>query len=56
MTEPRLIPPAAEQIEILARGTFDLTERSELLQRLAESHEQQRPLVVKAGFDPTRPR
>lgn len=55
MTQPRPIPPAEEQIEILARGTVDLTERTELLQRLAESHQHQRPLVVKAGFDPTAP-
>jgi tyrosyl-tRNA synthetase len=55
MSEPRAIPPAEEQIEILARGTVDLTERSELLRRLDESHQQQRPLVVKTGFDPTAP-
>jgi tyrosyl-tRNA synthetase len=55
MTELQPIPPAEEQIEILARGTADLTERAELLQRLTESHQQQRPLVVKAGFDPTAP-
>jgi tyrosyl-tRNA synthetase len=55
MSEPRPIPPAEEQIEVIARGTVDLTERAELLRRLDESHQQQRPLVVKTGFDPTAP-
>ncbi len=56
MSEPRRpIPPAEEQLELLALGTVDLTERSELLERLSRSHEQQQPLLVKAGFDPTAP-
>jgi tyrosyl-tRNA synthetase len=55
MIERRPIPTAEEQVEVLARGTVDLTERTELMERLAESHRQQRPLVVKTGFDPTAP-
>jgi tyrosyl-tRNA synthetase len=53
--EPRLIPAAEEQFELLSRGVVDLTERAEVLARLEESHRSQRPLVVKAGFDPTAP-
>jgi tyrosyl-tRNA synthetase len=40
-----------EQVEILCRGVVDLHVRSELLERLRAG----RPLLVKAGFDPTRP-
>jgi hypothetical protein len=46
MIERRPIPTAEEQVEVLARGTVDLTERTELMERLAESHRDQRPLVV----------
>ncbi|MCC7538576.1 MAG: tyrosine--tRNA ligase [Deltaproteobacteria bacterium] len=40
-----------EQLEILKRGVVDLHVEKELLDRLRSG----RPLVVKAGFDPTRP-
>lgn len=40
-----------EQLELIARGTVDILVREELLEKLSE----QRPLVVKAGFDPTAP-
>jgi tyrosyl-tRNA synthetase len=53
--EPRLIPAAEAQFEVLSRGVVDLTEHAELRARLEESHRSQRPLVVKAGFDPTAP-
>ena len=49
------IPPAKEQLEILARGTVDLHPLDEFEKRLKESHDKQRPLVVKVGFDPTAP-
>jgi tyrosyl-tRNA synthetase len=49
------IPPAEEQIKVLERGAVDLEPRAELLARLKESHEKQRPLKIKAGFDPTAP-
>jgi tyrosyl-tRNA synthetase len=55
MTTTPVIPPASQQIEILARGTVDLTDRAELTERLEHSHRNQRPLIVKAGFDPTAP-
>ncbi len=49
------IPPADEQLEILTRGVADAPELDELRARLQKSHETQKPLVVKAGFDPTAP-
>lgn len=49
------IPPAEEQLAILERGVVDLHPRDEFLARLKSSHEQQKPLRVKVGFDPTAP-
>lgn len=42
---------ASEQANALCRGIVDIHVRAELEERLAAG----RPLVVKAGFDPTRP-
>jgi len=47
--------PVEEQVALLTRGIVDLHLRSELEQRLARSRETGAPLLVKAGFDPTRP-
>ncbi|HEY4014600.1 MAG TPA: tyrosine--tRNA ligase [Polyangiaceae bacterium] len=47
--------PVADQLAILERGVVDLHVRSELEERLEESRRSDRPLRVKAGFDPTRP-
>lgn len=41
-------------IEIL-RGVVDVVSKEELIKRLEESEKSRRPLVVKAGFDPTAP-
>ena len=49
------IPPADEQLALLERGAVDLNMRDELVARLQRSHEEQRPLKIKAGFDPTMP-
>ena len=40
-----------EQLEIIAQGAADLISKTELLSKLKE----QRPLKIKAGFDPSRP-
>ncbi|HRI66621.1 MAG TPA: tyrosine--tRNA ligase [Polyangium sp.] len=42
---------AERQIEILSRGVVDFHVRADLVERLSEN----RPLRIKAGFDPTRP-
>ncbi len=42
---------AAEQLALIERGTSDIISREDLLKKL----EQNRPLRIKAGFDPTAP-
>jgi tyrosyl-tRNA synthetase len=52
---PTPIPPAEDQLPTLLAGIVDLNTRGELAERLAASHASQRPLRIKAGFDPTAP-
>jgi tyrosyl-tRNA synthetase len=47
--------PVTEQLAVLERGAVDVHVRSELAERLEASRRVNRPLRVKAGFDPTRP-
>ena len=49
------IPPVEVQMPILTRGVVDLHPRDEFEARLKDSYEQQVPLRVKVGFDPTAP-
>lgn len=44
-----------KQLKIISRGTVDMLPDGEFEVRLAESIEQNRPLRVKQGFDPTSP-
>lgn len=44
-----------DQLRELLRGVVDLVSEKDLLARLTESYEKDRPLRIKAGFDPTRP-
>ncbi|MFH1593435.1 MAG: tyrosine--tRNA ligase [Candidatus Omnitrophota bacterium] len=44
-----------EQLELIRRGTSELIQADELKRKLARSIETKKPLVVKAGFDPTVP-
>jgi tyrosyl-tRNA synthetase len=53
VTQP--IPPAEEQLSTLLEGIVDINTREELKDRLEEAHLAQRPLEIKAGFDPTAP-
>lgn len=43
------------QLELLARGTVEIIQRSELEEKLAASIKNRTPMRVKAGFDPTAP-
>lgn len=43
--------PVEQQMDVLCRGVVDIHVRAELAERIAAG----KPLVVKAGFDPTRP-
>jgi len=44
-----------EQLRILKRGVVDIISENELADKLARAEKENRPLVVKAGFDPTAP-
>ena len=43
------------QLELILRGTVEVIQLDELKVKLAESLKTQRPLKIKAGFDPTAP-
>lgn len=44
-----------EQFDEVTRGTVDLHVEAELKKKLERAYEKQKPLIIKAGFDPTRP-
>jgi len=44
-----------EQLEIIRQGTVDLLPEDLLLEKLKRSIAEDRPLIVKQGFDPTAP-
>lgn len=44
-----------EQLEILKRGAVEVIPEDEFEQKLKKSIENNRPLIVKAGFDPSAP-
>ena len=44
-----------KQLEIIQRGTFQIIQEKELLQKLEKSCRENRPLKIKTGFDPTAP-
>lgn len=47
--------PAAEQLSLIRRGVVELINEDELARKLERSRHAHRPLVIKAGFDPTAP-
>ncbi len=42
-------------IELLKRGTEEIIPEEDFIKRIQESEKEQKPLTVKAGFDPTAP-
>ena len=50
-----MFPPVDEQMERIREGAEEVLPEEELAERLADAREEGRPLVVKQGFDPTRP-
>jgi tyrosyl-tRNA synthetase len=44
-----------KQLEILKRGTVEILIEKELIAKLEKSYKENKPLRVKAGFDPTAP-
>lgn len=55
MAEKRSFPPVDEQLAVIRRDAVDLLPEEELVAKLERSRATGRPLVVKLGFDPTRP-
>lgn len=48
-------PPVDEQLALLKRGAVDLVSEEDLRRKLERAAATARPLVVKAGFDPSSP-
>ena len=48
-------PPVAEQIDLLKKGAGEIISEEDLEKKLARSLKADKPLLVKAGFDPTAP-
>src|SRR5581483_1643794 len=48
-------PPVEEQLVYLKKGLAELIREEELRDRLIAAEKENRPLRVKAGFDPTAP-
>ncbi len=44
-----------EQLKLLLRGAVDIVSEEELLKKLEKSFRENKPLRIKAGFDPSRP-
>jgi tyrosyl-tRNA synthetase len=44
-----------EQLAEVTRAAVDLPVEAELLSKLKKSYDQEKPLIIKAGFDPTAP-
>jgi tyrosyl-tRNA synthetase len=48
-------PPVSEQLDAISRGALEVIPAEGLERKLERSRSEGRPLVVKQGFDPTRP-
>lgn len=48
-------PSVDEQMDAIRHGALEIVPEEELAEKLEKSREEGRPLVVKQGFDPTRP-
>ena len=44
-----------KQMQLILRGAAEVIQEEELLKKLQRAHAQDKPLVVKTGFDPTAP-
>lgn len=47
--------PVQEQLKRIREGTVEILPEDELIEKLEYSRAEDRPLVIKQGFDPTRP-
>jgi tyrosyl-tRNA synthetase len=48
-------PPLNEQMDIIHRGTVDLLPEDEMVKKIENSRKNNKPLIIKQGFDPTAP-
>ncbi len=55
MSAPILSLSVEQQIELIARGTFDIVPKAELKAKLLKSAKDGKPLQIKLGLDPTAP-
>jgi tyrosyl-tRNA synthetase len=55
MSSVNRFAPVNEQMDEIRRGTLEIVPEGELERKLERSLREGRPLVVKQGFDPTRP-
>ena len=55
MPDKPVFPPVAEQMAIIRRHAVDLLPEDELVAKLDRSRQTSTPLLVKLGFDPTKP-
>ena len=44
-----------KQLELIERGAVEIIDQKQLLLKLEESEKNKRPLIIKAGFDPSAP-
>lgn len=51
----RITVTPEEQLKEIKRGAFEIIPEEELLKKLKKSYEQQKPLRIKFGADPSRP-
>ena len=47
--------PVPEQLDLIRKGAVEIIAEEELARKLERSRRESKPLVVKAGFDPTAP-
>lgn len=55
MTNKLITKKPEEQLKIIKKGLFEIINEEELLNKLKRSYEEQKPLIVKLGLDPSAP-
>ena len=50
-----MFPDINEQMDAIRHGALEIVPEDELVRKLEQSREEETPLVIKQGFDPTRP-
>jgi len=55
LTNKKLFPSVNEQIDLIKRGASEIIPEQELVEKLEKSFNENKPLKIKLGCDPTRP-